>query len=182
VAQRHRRHLLRLLTLAIAGACLSSPAQADAACSATPACLEATFPLDYAWPPLDAGAAGNESAELVVTVTSNEPWGLTIASDLADGRMKEWTGSAYVTAAPKALTHPLEWSLSRIGATPQTVSYGAISSTAAVVVSGRPSTCPSACGSEEIATKYRQLVSFADASAGINDYRISVVYEAGQGF
>lgn len=155
---------------------------AGAACSATPACLEATFPADYAWGPLDAGSGGNVSVERVIAVTSTDPWGITIASDLADGRMREWTGTAYVTSAPKTLANALDWGLTRINATPQTPNYAPLSSTAASVVSAQPATCTATCSSSEIAIKYRQIVSFGDIAAGTNDYRIEVRFEAAQGF
>jgi hypothetical protein len=158
------------------------PAAAGAACSATPACLEATFPAPYAWGALDAGARGTKSAEQVITVTSNEPWGVRVASDLADGRMKEWDGTGYVTASPKSLVNPLEWTLTRIDAATQPLSFTAFSSTAASMLSEQPSTCATTCATAEIGVQYRQVVSYADAAAGVNDYRIDVIYEAGQGF
>jgi hypothetical protein len=165
----------------LAGA-LSWPARAFGVCLPAPACLEATFPPDYAWGQLNPGAAGNESPDQVITVTSNAPWGVTIASDLADGRMKEWNGSAYVATGAKVLSQPLGWSLSRIGAAAQPLSFRALSSTPATVVSDRPTTCTLTCDSAQIAVRYRQAVSFADAPAGTNDYRIEVTYVAAQGF
>lgn len=170
-----------MLALAVAAAAIVWPSSATAACSATPACLEATFPPDLAWGQLNAGPAGNDSAEQLITVTSNQPWGVRVASDLADGRMREWTGSAYATT-PKILSNPLQWALTSINAIAQPLSYQALSSTAATVLSNRSSTCPDVCSSAQIGMRYRQPVSYADVPAGANDYRLQVSYEAAQGF
>ena len=171
-----------VLVLAVAVAAMVWPAEAPAACLATPACLEVSFPPDLAWGQLDPGPAAHDSAEQMIAVTSNELWGLRVASDLADGRMTEWTGGAYVVAAPKTLSHSLRWSLTSIDAIGEPPSYQALSSAPGSVLSNRPSTCPGACASAQIGVRYRQLVSFADEPAGANDYRIQVTYDAGQGF
>ena len=170
------------LVLAVALVAMVWPAEAPAACLATPACLEVTFPPDFAWGQLDPGPAGNESAEQMVAVTSNELWGLRVASDLADGRMTEWTGGAYVVGTPKILSHPLRWSLSSIDTVGQPPSYQALSSAPGAVLSNQPSTCPGACASAQIGVRYRQPISFADEPAGANTYRIQVTYDAAQGF
>jgi len=170
-----------LIVMVLCGGLLCPPV-AGAVCLSVPACLEATFPPDHAWGALDPGPSGNQSEEQVITVTSNQTGGIRIASDLADGRMKEWTGSAYVNVAPKVLGNPLEWSLTRVDAIAQPVDYRPLSATAAVVVSNRPSTCLLVCATAQVAVSYRQVVSFGDPSAGANDYRIGVTYEAGQGF
>ncbi len=177
-----RRRAAYALTLVVVCAGLAYAPTAQAACLATPDCLEASFPADYAWPTLAPGPAGNQSGEQVVTVSSNQSWGIRIASDLADGRMKEWTGSAYVTSGAKKLTNAMEWTLARIGTLGQPVSYSPFSSTAAKVVSAQPSTCLVTCATAEVAVTYRQKISFADRPAGANDYRIGVTYEAAQGF
>jgi hypothetical protein len=170
------------LVLAVAAVAMVWPAEAPAACLATPACLEVSFPPDFAWGQLDPGPAGNDSAEQMIAVTSNELWGLRVASDLTDGRMTEWTGSAYVSTAPKVLSHALRWSLSSIDTVGEPPSYEALSSAPGAVLSSRPSTCPGACSSAQIGVRYRQLVSFADEPGGANNYRIQVTYDAGQGF
>ena len=164
------------------GVAAAHPQPAAAACLPTPPCLEATFPPDYAWGTLTVGGAGNEAAEQVLAVTSNESWGVKISSDLADGRMTEWNGLAYVPASAKVLAKPLQWTLARIGAVAQPASYQAISGTAATVVSAQSSTCTETCASKEVAVRYRQAAGFADAPAGANDYRLLVTYEAAQGF
>lgn len=175
----------RLASAATLAACLLPALAADdalAACEPATPCLEATFPPALVWGPLDAGGAGSVSAEQVVSVSSTNTWGLRIASDLADGRMREWTGSAYVTSAPKVLAAPLTWGLSRIGETAQTPVYTSLSSTGASVVSGQPTTCTATCGSASVGLRYRQPVSYGDVSAGVNDYRIQVSFEASHGF
>jgi hypothetical protein len=166
-----------LLAMAAGG-----PDVAVAACDPAVACLEATFPAGYVWGALDAGNSGNVSGEQVITVTSTAPWGIRISSDLDDGRMKEWTGSAYVASAPRVLGNPLTWGLTQIGSTPQTPDYQPLSSTPASVVSGVASTCSATCGSTEIGVRYRQVVGYGDVSAGTNDYRLQVSFEAAQGF
>ena len=170
------------LVLAVAIAALTWPAEAPAACLATPACLEVSFPADFAWGQLDPGPAGNESAEQVLDVTSNELWGLRVTSDLADGRMTEWNGGAYVVATPKVLSNALRWSLSSIDGVGQPPGYQPLSSVPGAVLSNQPSTCPGACAAAQIGVRYRQPVSFADEPAGANDYRIQVTYDAAQGF
>ncbi len=80
------------------------------------------------------------------------------------------------------LVNPLQWSLTRLGLLTQPVSYRALSSTAAVVVSGQPSICTVTCASVGVGVTYQQIVSYADPPAGSNDYRIAVTYEARQGF
>lgn len=177
-----RLRVLLAVTAAVGAVGPAVPDAALAACDPAVACLEATFPGAYVWGPLDAGNSGNVSAEQVITVTSTEPWGVRISSDLADGRMKEWTGTAYVSSAPKVLGNPLTWGLTRIGATPQTPAYQALSSSAASVVSGVASTCTTTCGSTEIGVRYRQVVGYGDVSAGANDYRIEVSFDAAHGF
>lgn len=170
---------LGLLTAAVIVAC---PTTAPAACPTTPACLEATFPADMTWPALDPGPAGNYSAEQFLTVTSNGSWGLRVASDRPDGRMAEWTGTAYVSSDPKVLARALDVTLSSIAAIAQPVSWQPLSSTPITMVSGQPSTCSDTCSSVQVGVRYRQVVSFADAPAEANDYRLELFYEAGQGF
>jgi len=170
------------LVLAVALVAMLWPAEAPAACAATPACLEVSFPPDLAWGQLDPGPGGNDAPEQMLAVTSNESWGLRVASDLADGRMTEWTGGAYVVASPKILSQPLRWSLSSIDAVPQGPSFQPLSSDPGAVLSGQASTCPGACAAAQIGLQYRQIISFADEPAGANDYRIQVMYDAAQGF
>jgi hypothetical protein len=179
---RLRASVVCALTLAVTAAAIGSPPGAAAACSTTPACLEASFPPDLAWGQLNPGAAASESPEQVMTVTSNQSWGVRISSDVAEGRMTEWNGSAYVATDPKVMSRPLDWALSRIGVEAQPPSYQALSTTTAAVISNQPSTCPVDCSSVEVGVRYRQVVGFADAPAGANDYRIAVTYDAGQGF
>lgn len=176
---RRRSAVVCAVALVVVTAASAWPSLAAAACSVEPACLEATFPSDYAWGQLNLG--GNESVEQVITVTSNQSWGVRIASDLADGRMKEWSGSAYVATAPKILEVPLEWAPSSIDGVAQSMGYRAVSSTSADAVSGQPSTCPVDCSPVQIGVRYRQVLGFADAPAGVNEYRIVLSFEAAQG-
>ncbi|WP_205696264.1 hypothetical protein [Conexibacter sp. SYSU D00693] len=141
--------------------------------------LQATFPGDYAWGTLAVGAGGNTSSEQTVNVKSNAAWGVKVSSDLADGRMKEWTGAAYVSSSPKVLTHALTWRLSSLGGAAQGTSFAALSSTAAAVTTSQAITGDSGT---DVGVTYRQVASFADPSAGGNDYRIAVTYDAAQGY
>jgi hypothetical protein len=160
---------------------LAAPERASALCLPTPACLEATLPGNYSWGTLAAGPAGNQSAEQVITVSSNGSWGVRIGSDQTDGRMREWNGAAYVGGS--ALAQPLEWALTRTGTTTQPPAWAAISSSPATVASGQPSTCGLAvCSAKEVGVTYRQVVGFGDRPAGANDYRILVTFDASHGF
>jgi len=141
--------------------------------------LQATFPADYAWGNLSPGAAGNTSTEQTINVKSNAAWGVKISSDLTDGRMKEWNGSAYVSSSPKILTNALTWRLSSLGGSAQGTSFAAISSTQAPVTTTQPITGDSGT---DVGVTYKQVISFADANAGTNDYRLAVTYDAAQGY
>jgi hypothetical protein len=141
--------------------------------------LEATFPAAYAWGGLNAGAAGNQSAEQTVNVMSNQTWGVEISSDLADGRMMEWDGLAYDATSPLTFTNPLEWRFSSLDGVAQGTSYAALSSTGALVTGSQPITPD---GGTDVGTRYQQVVSYGDVSAGSNDYRLLVNYDVQQGW
>lgn len=141
--------------------------------------LEASFPSAYAWGALNAGSSGNESTEQTLNVKSNQTWGVKIASDLTDGKMKEWTGSAYLTTSPKILTNALNWRLSSLGGTAQSTTYAALSSTEALATGSQPITSDSGTN---VGVRYKQVVSYADVAAGTNDYRLLASYNISQGF
>jgi len=184
--EHQRRVLPGLLACAVLAA---TPAAAGAATTATGSqsvtadianTLEATFPSAYAWGNLDVGATGNISAEQIVNVKSNAAWGVKVASDLVDGKMKEWTGAAYVASAPKILSNPLTWRLSTLGAVPQATSFAALSSVQALVSGTQPATGDSGV---DVGTRYRQVISYLDPNAGVtNDYRLLVSYDVAQGY
>ncbi|HYF24886.1 MAG TPA: hypothetical protein VD931_04020 [Baekduia sp.] len=141
--------------------------------------LEATFPSDYAWGDLAVGAAGNTSAAQTVTVKSNALWGVDVSTDLADGRMKEWDGSAYVVASPKTLGNALQWRLATLGGVAQGTTFGAISSTPAEVVSNHAVTGDSGV---TLGFLLKQVVSYSDVRVAPNAYRIQLSYDAAQGY
>ena len=141
--------------------------------------LQATFPSDYAWGNLSPGAAGNTSSEQTINVKSNSAWGVKASSDLTDGKMKEWTGTVYVAASPKILTNALTWRMSTLGAVAQGTSFAAISSTPSLVAGSQPITGDSGTN---VGVTYKQVISFADAVAGANDYRVAVTFDAAQGY
>lgn len=169
-----------------AGAWGAIAPQAPAACSLNlvlTACIEMTVPSGATFGELDAGKASS-GGEQAVQVSSNQSWGLKVGSDAPDGRMREWTGTAYAET-PAILTHPMEWGLTSLAGLPQTPTWTAMSSTPATVVSGRPATAclvGGLCGTETVGVTYRQPVSFADRSAGSHDYRLLVTYTAQHGF
>lgn len=140
--------------------------------------LEATFPGAYAWGALDAGL-GSTSDEQVINVRSNGFWGVQVASDISDGRMTEWTGAAYVTPTPKVLTDPLTWRLSSLGGVAQATSFAPISSVQALVTGTRPATSDAGV---DVGLRYLQDISYADESAGSNDYRVLVSFDVAQGY
>ena len=141
--------------------------------------LQATFPSDYAWGTLNAGTSGNTSAEQTVTVYSNATWGVKVSSDLANGKMKEWTGIAYVPVLPKVLTNALNWKFSSLAGVAQGSSFNPIDSTATLVAGSQAVTSDSGVA---VGVTYKQVISYADVAAGVNDYRILATYQASQGF
>lgn len=186
-----RRRAISVLAAAVAASALTVaalPGVASAACTlslvVTP-CLQATWPgTPVAFGSVDAGTT-TTSAEQLITVSANQSWGIRISSDLADGRMKEWDGSAYDTSSPRSLTEPLAWGRSSLAGAVQTPSWTALSSTPATVVAGRPATScvlGSLCGVESVGVKYRLTSRFADRRAAPNQYRILVTYDAQLGF
>lgn len=140
--------------------------------------ITATFPGAYAWGDLTPGVTST-SAEQAITVKSNAQWGVKISSDLADGRMKEWSGAAYVAVSPKVLTNPLTWKLSSLGGVAQGGGFSALSSTAALVTGSQAATDDTGVA---VGVTYAQDASFADRNAGSNDYRVLLTYDASQGF
>jgi hypothetical protein len=140
--------------------------------------LEATFPGNYAWGTLAAGATAT-STEQVTTVKSNASWGVKIASDLADGRMKEWNGAAYEVTSPKILTNPLEWTVSSVGGAAQPAAWASFSNVQGLITGSQAGTDDSG---RTVGVTYRQAVSYADENLGSDDYRISVSFTAEQGF
>ncbi|WP_372789805.1 hypothetical protein [Paraconexibacter sp.] len=183
----HTTRTTAVLVLA-ALAALALPAGATAATSASgnqsvtadiANTLEATFPGAYSWGNLDAGTTGNTSSEQTLTVKSNAAWGVKVASDLVDGKMKEWTGVAYVPVTPKVLTNALTWRLSTLGGAAQGTSFASLSSVQALVTGTQAATNDSGVG---VGVTYKQVVSYADANAGVNDYRILVSYDVAQGY
>lgn len=182
----HLRRTTALLTAA--GALLAFPAVGQAATSATGSqsvtadianTLEATFPSAYAWGNLDAGTTGNTSAEQTINVKSNAAWGVKVATDLADGKMKEWTGAAYVGASPKILTNALTWRLSSLAGVAQGTAFAALSSVQALVSGTQAATDDTGVN---VGVTYKQVVSYGDANAGANDYRVLVSYDVAQGY
>lgn len=146
-------------------------------------CIEAVFPsaLDLGTPLAGTTATSGEQA---ITVSSNESWGLTISSDLGDGRMAQFDGAAYVTPA-RALGEPLRWSLSSINTTSYGLNFSALSSTPASVVSGRSATTCVVlvgCGSETVRVRFAQTLRFSDRRVAPMTYRIRVTYVAQHGF
>jgi hypothetical protein len=175
----------RIIGLAIAMAAL--PAQGALAATGTQSItadvantLEATFPGAYAWGSLTPGVTAT-SSEQTINVKSNATWGLKVASDIADGRMTEWTGLVYVPITPKVLTNAVNWRMTTLGGVAQgSTTYAALSSTQALVTGSQAITNDSG---KDVGVTYRQAPSFADAYAGVvNDYRILVTYDAAQGY
>ena len=159
------------------------PAPADAACTLDllVPCMELTVPSSYAWGTLAPGTS--QSTQQTVTVGSNKSWGLRISSDRADGRLTEWTGSAYA-ASPRKLAAPMEWALTADGSAAVTPAWAPFSSTPATVVSGRDMTgCVLvACLTTTLGVTYRQTISYADQQLNPNSYRMSVTYTASHGW
>lgn len=186
-----RRSATSALAAALAASALTAaalPARAQAACSLsivlTP-CIQATWPGgSVALGTVNAGTT-TISPEQLITVSANQSWGIRISSDLANGRMREWTGSAYATPTPRTLSQPLQWARSTLAGVPQTPSWASLSSTPAAVVSGRGATgcvLGALCGVETTGVKFRLTTGFSDRRAAPNSYRILVTYDASLGF
>ena len=141
--------------------------------------LEATFPSAYAWGDLVPGPSGNTSAAQSLTVKSNALWGVQVSTDLSDGRMKEFNGSAYVAVTPKILTNPLQWRLSVLGGVAQGTSFAALSSTPASATSSQGITGDSGTA---LGFLLHQVASYADQRVSPNLYRVQLTYDAAQGY
>ncbi len=159
------------------------PAPADAACTLDLLlpCMELAVPSSYAWGTLAPGTY--QSTPQTVTVGSNKAWGLRIASDRSDGRLAEWTGTAYA-ASPRKLASAMQWAVTADGATSVTPAWASLSSTPATVVSGRDTTgcLVVACLTTTLGVTYRQTISYADQRLNPNAYRMSVTYTASHGW
>jgi hypothetical protein len=180
--------VLRLLTALVAAAAVStsSLAAADpaaaASCTFGLVCIAMDVPAPLAFGTKNA-ATTTDSADQTVTISASASWGIKVSTDLADGKMKEWTGAAYVGAGAKVMHNPLQFRLSAVGASAQSTTFAMLSGTAATLVSGQPTTCALLlCNSTTIAAQYRLQTSFFDPNAGSNDYRIQVTYDAQLGF
>lgn len=147
-------------------------------------CLEATFPGDLLLgTALDAGTT-TTSGQQDVVVSSNQSWGLRIQSDLADGRMKQWNGSAYVSA-PRILTNPLRWGLTSLAGAPLVPTYTALTSTPTTVIGTQPATgcvLGLACLTTTVGIRHRLTTTFADRRVSPDSYRVRVTYTASHGF
>lgn len=125
------------------------------------------------------------SAEQTISVSSNLDYGVKVVSDLADGRMKEWTGAAYVASSPKVLTTALDVAKTSFNGTTYAPSWQALSSTPFLLGTNLgPTDCLIGlfCGSRDLGVKYRLRTSFADRRASPDSYRILVTYTADHGF
>lgn len=164
---------------------LAFPAAAPAASCSLPLVLIPCISVDWPASPaafgtVQAGTTTDISGGSLV-VSANQSWGVRIRTDHATGRLREWSGAAY-TSGGAVSANPLQWRLTSINGTPQGGSFAALSSTAATVVTGRPSTgcvLGGLCGTDTLAMSLRWKSSFADPA---KTYRTEVTYEAALGF
>jgi hypothetical protein len=181
------KNLIAALSAVAALMIIAAPASADTTAAGDSSVtadvvptLEATFPADYGWGDLNAGVAGNESTEQTVNVKSNATWGVKTSTDDAAGKLTEWDGGVYVAVTPKVLTHALTWKRSSLAGVPDLgTSYAAFSAVEALVIGSQAVTADAGVN---VGAKYRQVVSYGDFVAGVNDYRILVNYSVQQGF
>lgn len=160
---------------AVAGAATSSGGVPQTQTADVAATLEAAFPANLSWGALTVGTAGTESAEQVINVKSNKPWGVRLSTDEATGRMRLYNGSY-----GSALTHPLQWRLASVAGVAQATSFGDLSSTAANAATARPITTDLGVN---VGLRFKQVMSYADAPAGTGEtYRVVVTYDAAQGY
>ena len=183
----------RLLTVAAAAAAISTtclaaaqPAAASGCLINLGTCLVVTFPSG----PLNFGsvnaATSTISAEQAMSVAAGNTWGIKISSDQAGGKMKEWTGSAYVSSSPKIMHNALQWRVSSINGANQATSFANLSNTPSVALTNQPITgCVLVlltCTDIPLGFKFKLNTSFSDANAGANDYRIQVTYDVALGY
>lgn len=163
---------------------LAPPAEAACSVSLLTPCLQLSMPAPVALGSLDAGTT-SVSGEQAFVVSSNVAYGVKVSSDLVDGRMRQWTGAAYVAAAPKVLSAPLEVGRSSYNGTPSVLTWHALTDTPFLLGTGLgPTACVLGllCGTHTLGVKYRQRTSFADRRASPDSYRILVTYTADHGF
>ena len=148
-------------------------------------CIELSMPAS----PLALGSVtpgtSTTSAEQTLTISSNLGYGVKVSSDLSDGRMKEWTGAAYVASSPKILATALDVAKTSYNATTYTPSWHALSSTPYLLGTGLgPTDCLIGllCGSHTLGVRYRQAATYADRRASPNSYRVLVTYTADHAF
>jgi len=140
--------------------------------------LDATFPVAYSFGTFAVGPGGNSSTEQTVNVKSNAAWGVKVSTDEASGFMRRHDGSFYVAGQ---LNNALQWANTSYDGTPVgSPVYANLGSTQALVVGSKPGT---ADAGKDVGVSYKQLVSYSDdANLGTDTYRITVTYDATQGF
>jgi hypothetical protein len=186
------RHVLRRLALAAVATTLSATAiliQAPPAPAAScglvglvGSCISVDFPVatSYAFATRNAGTTST-STEQVFTISANTTWGIHVYTDLANGRMKEWNGTAYVASSPKIMLNPLQWRLSSKGGAAQATSFADLSTTPSTVVTAQPDTgcLLSLCGTTTLGVTYQSRPSFSDPA---RTYRVLVTFDAANGY
>jgi hypothetical protein len=147
-------------------------------------CLQLTMPAPVALGTMDAGTT-TISAEHALVISSNAGYGVKVSSDLVDGRMKQWTGAAYVATSPKILSAPLEVARSSYDGMPSALTWHGLTATPFLLGTGLgPTACVIGllCGTHTLGVKYRQRTAFADRRASPDSYRVLVTYTADHGF
>jgi hypothetical protein len=184
----------RTIALAIAGAALLGTAgPASAAVSATSPSpvtadvaptLEATFPAAYAWGDLNAGTAGNVSAEQGLTVKSNQPWGVMTFTDKTDGKMTEVDSTGAAVTTPQILSNALQWRLSKLGAATRDEATDAFKTyTGTGALMGTTQQAKTDDLGLALGVTYKQEIKYADlVAAGTNNYKIVVNYDFNQAY
>lgn len=139
--------------------------------------------------PLALGTVGagttTVTGEQTLTISSNVAYGVKVSTDLTDGRMKEWTGAAYVASAPKIMATALDVAKTSYEGTTYTPSWHALTSTPFLLGTGLgPTDCLLGlfCGTHALGVKYRLRTSFSDRRASPNSYRVQVTYTADHAF
>lgn len=131
----------------------------------------------------DAGTT-TISGEQTISISSNLSYGVKVSADLADGRMKEWTGAAYA-ASPKVMATALDVARTSYNGTTYSPSWQALSSTPFLLGTNLgPTGCLIGllCGEHALGVKYRLRPSFQDRRVSPNSYRVLVTYTADHAF
>lgn len=144
--------------------------------TSTPNCLEVRVPAGFAFGPLHAGT-DTTGSEQVLELIATTARGVQARTDRADGRLREWTGTAYGTAS---LAEPVR-ATGRLLPSGTPSALTPLSSVAAGLVPSVPaSDCtdiPQLCVPRQVGVSFKQQVRYSDQQLNGRSYRAEVTYD-----